>query len=447
MKIAFLRLWDALRGSYWFIPSVMCIAALFLSQALLPIDRWIESKAAYVPHWMYRGSPEGARAVLTIIASSMLGVAGVVFSISTVALTLASSQFGPRLMRNFIRDRSNQTVLGTFLASFVYCLLVLSAVSTGEHNDFTPRASIAVAVVMALSSLAGFIYFIHHFVTSIQAPEVVNGVSRELAQAIDAFLPRDRDVETRQPDEELLTAFRDHPAEITSERPGYVVALDLKLLRSVAKTHDVTLRVICRPGNFLITGECFVQVLPPYRLNDALKAKARQAISIGRLRSTLQDLEFSLDQLVEVAVRALSPGINDPFTAIHCIDLLSEALGQITHRSFPAPYHFDEDGKLRLVTESLTLDDLLDAAFNQIRQYGGDSPAVMIRILESLDPVITQATRAADLQALANHARIVHETGRANFAAESDRADLETRYRAIEKRLQRKMDEGKLGSA
>jgi uncharacterized membrane protein len=393
---------------------------------------------------MYRGSPDGARAVLSTIAGGMLSVAGVVFSITTVALTLASSQLGPRLMRNFVRDRAYHAVLGIFLATFVYCLMVLSSVSTGENNDFTPRISVAVAVVMALACLGGFIFFIQHFVTTIQAPEVVNSVSRDLMAAIDAFLPPQREVNSHHLDETLLSGFEEHPAEVTSRAAGYVVAIDLEALKNTAEAYDVTLRLVCRPGHFIITGECLAQVLPPYRLSDELQAKVQQAIALGRLRTTLQDLEFSLDQLVEVAVRALSPGVNDPFTAMHCIDLLSEAIGRITHRPYPPIYHFNAAGKLRLVTLPVSLDNLLDAAFNQIRQYGATSPAVILRMLESIAAIVAQATRAEDLRALAEHARLVHEAGQTNFTADSDRADLEQRYQAIRKRLERKLAEGKM---
>jgi uncharacterized membrane protein len=447
MKLRLLQLWDALRSSYWFIPSVMCLLAFILAETLLPIDRLIETKEDSIPRWMYRGSPEGARTVLATIASGMLGVAGVVFSITTVALTLAASQFGPRLMRNFIRDRANQAVLGTFLATFVYCLVVLTSVSASDGNHFTPRVSIAVAVVMALASLAALIYFIHHFATSIQAPEVVNEVSRELLEALDVFLPREAQVENRVPEAETLAAFQEHPAEIVSAGAGYVQAIDTKALQRAAEEHDVTLRALCRAGHFVITGEVIVQVLPPYRLHEDLTAKVREAITLGRLRTTLQDLEFSIDQLVEVAVRALSPGINDPFTAIHCIDLLSEMLGRITHRPLPSPYRFDEAGHLRLITPEAKMANLLDASFNQIRQYGAGSPAVMIRMLEALAAIISQAKRPADLKSLAEHARLVFEAGQANFFADFDKEDLEERYRAIKKRLDQELGENPLPDA
>lgn len=435
MNLRIRQYWELLRSSYWFVPTLLCVSAGAVASLLVYIDFLILRERENVPDWLYQGSSEGARTVLSTIGGSMIGVAGVVFSITTVALTLASNQFGPRLMRNFLRDRSNQVVLGTFLASFLYCLIVLVFVQGQDGQSFTPRAAIAVSILLAVVGLGMLIYFIHHVLVSIQATHVVMEVGAELRRAIELLLPCDATVELRSPTEDSLAKLRESSLELAADQAGYVIGIDAKALLRAAEKYDLTLETHCRPGHYLIPGEVMALVSPTLPADKLVAHDVRNAFVINRQRYALQDLEFTIDQLVEIAVRSLSPGINDPFTAVNCIDVLSEALGMIATRPLPSPYHYCDD-RLRVILYPVTFGGLLDAAFNQIRQYGATSPAVLIRMLEALLPVAKVAKRPADCEAILLHARLIYEAGVAGFQADADKQDLKRRYERISSRLE-----------
>ncbi len=434
MNLRIQQYWELLRSSYWFVPTLLCLAAAALASLLVYIDYLIIHELENVPDWLYQGSPEGARTVLSTIGGSMIGVAGVVFSITTVALTLASNQFGPRLMRNFLRDRSNQVVLGTFLATFLYCLIVLVFVQGQEGQTFTPRAAIAAGILLAVVGLGMLIYFIHHVLVSIQATHVVMEVGAELRRAIEQLLPADAESASRSPSEEALATIRENATELVADQAGYVIGIDAKALVKFADKHDLVLEIHCRPGHYLIPGEVIAIVSPAQSNEQEVLDEVRRALVIDRQRFALQDIEFTIDQLVEIAVRSLSPGINDPFTAVNCIDVLSEALGIIATRPLPSPYHYGEE-QLRVILLPVTFAGIVDAAFNQIRQYGASSPAVLIRMLEALLPVASVAKRPADREAIALHARLIYEAGVTGFQADADKQDLKRRFERITSRL------------
>ncbi len=183
------QLWESLRTSYWFVPTVMTAGAVGLSFASVHLDQVVKAEWVRAVGWIWAGSPEGARQVLSTIAGSMITVAGVAFSITIVALTLASTQFGPRLLRNFVRDLGNQVVLGTFVSTFVYCLLVLRTVRGGDVAEFVPYLSVTLGVAFALASLGVLIYFIHHVSGAIQAEHLIASVADELEDAIERMFP------------------------------------------------------------------------------------------------------------------------------------------------------------------------------------------------------------------------------------------------------------------
>lgn len=410
MKTKLLYYSDLLRTSFWFLPSMMVVGSIVLALGMIQLDQRMPGRADAEWFLVYNGGAEGARSVLSTIAGSMITVAGVVFSITIVALTLASSQFGPRLLRNFIRDRSNQFVLGTFIAAYLYCLLVLRTIRGGDENGFVPGISVIVGVLLAVAGLAVLIYFIHHVAIAIQADTVVMHVSHELHRTIDRLFPEelgksiDRD---RPQNDACLPDFDRQAATVHIAESGYIVAIDSEQLLGAAGTHQVVLKLLCRPGHFMILGDPLCKVVPEAAASEELESEIREAVQLGSERTALQDVEFCVDQLVEVAVRALSPGVNDPFTAITCIDRLGSALCRIVEREIPSPYRHDDDKRLRVIAYPVTPGNLLDAAFNQIRQYGGSSPAILIRLLENLRAIALRTTRDEDLEAVARHAESV----------------------------------------
>lgn len=432
VKSRLLRYWDHLRSSLWFLPSLMAATAVALAFGSVALDesvadQWLKNQA-----WAYTGGAEGASAVLGTVAGSMITIAGVVFSLTLVALSLASSQFGPRLLRNFMRDTANQVVLGTFVGTFLYCLLVLRTIRRGDEVAFVPHLSVTFGVVFAIASLGVLIYFIHHVSVSIQADEIVARVGTELVHGIDRLCPepdQDGHGAPREPsDADLPRAFDREADPVGASADGYVQLIDLEALVALGADTDALIRVERRPGQYAVRGSPLAMVWPRDRITERLVARLNDAFVLGTQRTPAQDIEFSVDQLVEIAARALSPGVNDPFTAMSCVDRLGSALCRLAQQELPSPYYRDGEGRLRLVTHPITFPGMVDAAFNQIRQYARSNTAVTLRLLEML-AVIAGATRRPEQQAaLQRHAEMIVRGAREGLLEAQDRQEVDTRF-------------------
>ncbi len=433
MRVKLQHLWASLRSTYWFIPSIMALAAGVGAVLLVRVDRYLSAEFADSIGWIYAGGPEGARAVLSVVAGSVMGTAGVTFSITIAALSLASTQLGPRLLYNFMRDRGNQFVLGTFIASFVYCLLILRTVRGAEDvGYFVPAISVTGGVALGLASLGVLIYFIHHVAVNIQAPNVVAAVGRDLSRVVEGQFATENAAPGKGTPE-LPDGFDENAAEVPSSEDGYVQALDEDALVKIAARAQVLLVIEQRPGHFVADGSPLVRAWPPESLDDALVREIRGHFVFGAQRTPEQDVEFAVDQLVEVAVRALSPGINDPFTAIGCLDWLGAALCRAGRGRSPNPVRTDEAGRVRVIHRCpITFGGLVDSAFNQIRQYGSRSPAVVLRMLETIESVL-RCTRGDpdEVSALLRHAAMIHRAGLEATPEPRDRADIDARHQDV----------------
>lgn len=432
MRDRLLYWWSWLRASFWFLPSLLAVAAVALSAVILWLDGRFGRTLA-LP-WLETGSIEGARTVLATIAASTITLTGVIFSITIVSLTLASSQFGHRLLRNFMRDAGNQVVLGLLIGTFLYCLLVLRVTGSGQGGDFLPSLSVTMALGLALVSVGAIIYFLHHTATAIQASSVILRVSRDLEVAIDTLFPDEAGVEPDEDSEHEPAKpgdFEERAAVVASPHSGFVQIVDVERLMAAASEEELLVEVVRRPGQFALAGAPLLRAYPGERVDDRLAERLAETIFLGAERSHQQDVEHSIEQLVEVAVRALSPGINDPFTAISCLEYLGAALLTIGRRRIPSAYRYDEDGRLRIIARLVSYDGMLDAAFHQIRQYGARNEAVLMRMLEILAELAQHTRRSSVLEALRRHARLVYRAGRAEIDEAEDRLDLWERYAAV----------------
>lgn len=421
--------WERLRSSYWVIPTLLAAAAVGLSALTLHIDTRINPKWARDSAWVWAGGAEGARSMLATIASSTITVAGVVFSITILTLTLASSQFGPRLLRNFMSDRGTQLVLGVFVATFLYCLLVLRAVRGTEALTIVPFLSVTGGVALALMSVGFLIYFIHHVSTAIMAENVIARVAVDLRSNIDRLFPDTlRPADTEEASHSQMTAPEGDSRPIRSPSSGFVQAIAMDGLLALAKRNDLTLHLEYRPGEFVAEGAVLAMATPRANIGEDLSDHVVSHFFFGNERTPTQDVEYSVDQLVEVAVRALSPGTNDPFTAINCIEWLGVALIRLTGRRLPSRSLRDDGGRLRVVTRDTDFQGIADAALNQVRQYGCSSVAVTIRLLNVLARVGPHVVRESDRQALVRHARAVRDDGVAEALNGSDGQAIEARF-------------------
>lgn len=432
--------WGYLRGTYWAVPSAMALAAIALSVVMIRLDEAATTGLLDRWSWVFAGGPEGARAVLSTIASSMITVAGVTFSITIVTLTLASQQYGPRLLRNFLRDLGNQIVLGTFVSTFTYCLLVLRTVRGSDDEEFVPHLAVTVGVVLAMLSLGVLIFFIHHVATSIQASRIIANVSEDLQRAVARLWPEDAHPGPEDTASSAMLQIADDGCHPTlSATAGYVQAVDDQALLTFARDHDVVVRVRCGPGAFVRQGQTLATIAP-MRHADDLAPALRRAFIIGGSRSGTQDVTFFVAQLVELAVRALSPGINDPGTARLCIDRLAQALCQLAARRPPSDVRHDEHGHVRVLVVPMTFASIMQIAFGELAHHGRSDVSVTCRLLEALQAVGTCALRDADRDALANQVRAIAGAAAGAPLAEGDRERIARAGQAVLRALH---DEGK----
>lgn len=435
MRPFLLKYWEQFRSSFWFVPSLMTGAAAAMAFATVALDRAKADEWMQILSWAYTGGAEGASAVLGTIAGSMITIAGVVFSMTLVALSLTTSQLGPRLLRTFMSDRANQMVLGTFVATFVYCLLVLRTIRYPGEGAFVPHLSVTLGVILALVSVGVLIYFIHHISRSIQADVLVGRIGKEVVDEVGDLYPgrlgsAAEDVPT------VPDAFEQEARPISAAEDGYVQSIESESLLDVATEENLLFQVEKGPGSYVVAGRPLVLAHPGDRISDQVTARVKSAFLLGNQRTPEQDLEFAVNQLVEIAVRALSPSLNDPFTAIRCVDQLGSALCRLAQREMPSPYRRDEEHRLRVIAPGVTFPSVVDAAFDKIRRHAGSSIAVSVRLLETISVIAASVQRPEDRAILREQAKMIVRKARTAFPDGRDLNTVEERYHEARDALQ-----------
>jgi uncharacterized membrane protein len=412
------NLLERLRTSYWFVPSLMLGASTGLAYGAIALDAWRDAPKEGKSTLFYSGDLSSAQALLSMVGGSAITVAGVVFSITITALTLASSQFGPRLLRNFMRDRGNQVVLGTFVSTFLYCLLIQRSLGGGS----VPHLSVTVGVVLGIASMCVLVYFIHHVSSSIQASSIVAHVGRELLEGINTVYPEQlgKEIEDKRP-KDLPTT---QACALRAKRTGYLQAMDEDGLLAIATRNDLVVDLHVRPGAFITEGDDIADIYPTQGATEDRQDQIRETFILGHARSAEQDIEYSINQLVEICLRALSPGINDPLTAMTCIDWLGAAMTRLAHRKIPSSRRYDQRDMLRVIAPRTTFGGAMDAAFNQPRQAGASHPAVMIRILDALATAARQCQSDACREVVARHVLATWKQSLTSDPLATDQADL-----------------------
>jgi len=384
------RTWDRLHSSFWFLPSVMALSAMATAIFLVMLDALEAAWLGWIDEWTYAFGPESARAILSAIAGSMITVAGVTFSMTMLTLQLASSQFGPRMLRNFMRDRGNQIVLGTLLSTFVYCLLVLASVRGSGDSYFVPVIAVSFGMILAVASLATLIYFIHHIATSIRIETILEKLAVEARKTVARVFPENGRTPSasfleKSLEEALPPDFDSDSRSVVMSGGGYIQSIDLDRLVQVARDHDLVVRIEGRIGNFVPGAGSLVVAFPYGRVSDDVADDLSDAFSFGPERTPDHDIEFSLRRIVEIAQRALSPGVNDPTTALYCLDRLGEVLGILADRLFPSGRVLDQDMKLRVVFDPVTFAELACSAFAAIARYGIRDADLVGRLLDVME--------------------------------------------------------------
>lgn len=422
MKARIRRSFDVLSETFWALPGLITLAGIILAVTLIYIDG-SEMLPAWLLYdgWLYNGGSTGARTLLGAVASSTIGVAGTVFSITIAALSLAAGQMGPRLLRNFTRDRGNQVTLGAFLGTFSYSLMVLRTVRSEEEGAFVPHLSLTFGIMLAFLCVGMLVYFVGHMAGRINVDTVVDLESEDLRRAMERLTVRER-----QPNPPAL-AFWDSAEQVGDRRRGYLQQLDAQGLAKWAVEKETSVLLLVRPGDYVFPGAPIAFVRP---MVEGAEEAIHRATALGSQRGSSADIEFAVRQLVEVAVRALSPGINDPLTAISVIDRLGAALCDLVPLHLPTGVMIDQ-GRPVVVVPSVDYDGLVDAMFHMIRQNGSGSPAVLIRILDALTTVVAVERAPSRVPTLQRHADLVLDHAGRNLQSPADLRDIQKRHRGF----------------
>jgi uncharacterized membrane protein len=425
---------EQLRTNLWLVPVVQTLGILVLFAITYTVDRSAYDGIIRLPNWVLNGSADSARAVLATIAAAIITVVGIVFSITIVALTLASTQFGPRMLRNFVRDTGTQVTLGTFVSSFCYAMVALVSVGGGPHGDFVPHLSITVTFILTLADVAVLIFFLNHIASMIQLPVVIARIAGTLDDEITA-LDRGGDEfgvgAARGPShEELLTLLADSGAPIRTPRSGYLQVIRHDSLLKIATKADAVIQLPYRPGHFVVVGQVIARVWPPEAAESVAERLALGHIT-GAYRTLPQDISFGFDQLVEIGLRALSPAVNDTFTGMTCVDWIGDGLCRISTSWHPHRIRRDPEGHIRVIAFQPDFERLVERTFDTIRQAAVGMPAIMIRQLEALAKIIEQTPDRTYQTPLIRQAEAIQRSNLATVADPSDRNDVTARYEAV----------------
>lgn len=422
---------EKLRGSYWVIPALMVTTSILFSFITIHIDQTASPSLLTYLGWLGVEDPDGARTFLSVVAGSMIGTTGVTFSITIASLVQASAQLGPRLLNNFLRDRGNQFVLGTFTATYTYCLFILKSINNITEQAFVPNLSLTVSIVLTILSLSALVYFFHHVSTSLQADYVITEVGEQLTQAIEHLFPEKMKYSITQnqaPEDDWMAKMEEEGYEVQSKRSGYLQAIETDTLIELAEEEDLAMQVEIRPGEFIAEENTLLTIWPRKEISKELEGKIEENVILGDQRLRLQDVKYHLEQLVEIAVRALSPGINDPFTAMNCIDQIAASLSQLMERSIPKGYNYDSNGKLRLITKPLTFTDIIETSFNPIRRNGASSVSVSLKLLDAIAMIAPHTRTREQRETLTQQAKLINRGSSKVINLKYDKEKIKEKY-------------------
>lgn len=429
MKLKARQFVSWLRASFWFLPGMLVCVGMLLAITLVELDEQVASTWVLELPWVFSGGAEGARGLLTAIASSMVTVTGVTFSITVVALTLAAQQYTPRLLREFTADRGNQVVLGAFLATYAYALLVLRAIRADGFGSFVPHLAVTGAVVLALTCVGLLVFFIHHATSMLRPDTILEAITRQAHTLIDRLFPVRVDGDADQMSPTVETAPTGSGIAVRSPHSGYIQDVDLNRLVQLAEQEDLVLRMEVSVGEFIFAGHPLLTLWPPRRERDALGDALCRCFGVGRVRTGEQDLELAVGQIVDIAVKALSPGINDPTTANTCLDFLGDVLQDLGKRQIPVPYRAGTDGRARVFTRDTGFEQVANLAFDEIRRYSEGVPGVTIHLLRTLANVGACLDLQDRLHVLREHVLRTAEGAEAAIQRSADIADVRLRVR------------------
>lgn len=431
-KILFV--WNELKATFWFVPVLIIIVSILLAFGFVYIDQTSTYSRDGLGRYLFVNSVDSARSILSTISGAMIGVAGTVFSVTLVVLTLASSQLGPRLIKNFMYIRLNQVVLGSYISTFLYCLIVLNAIEENSNYTFIPSLSVFVAIIATTVNIILLIVFIHGIAISIQADTVISNISAFTLKHVKELFPKEMGDEPGHESDLSVDRIKSGYANmvsVKSTKNGYLQYIDGESLLEDMTQHNTLFELHFRPGDYVVKGVEIGKLYTNEKVEDDKIDDILFQFVLGKTKTAQQDLEFSIHQMVEIASRALSSGINDPYTAIACIDNLSATMCYLAQVKFPSKFRVDEKKELRVIARTLDFEGVLDASFNQIRQFSAGSPAVIIRLMDVLLVIHGFAKDESNKGAIVKHVKMTLRVGEASIKEKNDLEDLIERSRKI----------------
>lgn len=418
------------RASFWFVPATIVFIAVALALAFIEVDQVLDPSIRNSWPRLFGAGAAGSRGMLSAVAGSMITVAGVVFSITIVALSLASSQYTSRVLRNFMSDRANQMVLGVFVGIFAYCLVVLRTIRGGDEGAFVPVLAVNFAVALAFVGIGFLIFFIHHICASIQASHIIAAVSKETLSEIDRLFPEISGEPTDEDEASPSMSQQVVSGRIPAQRTGYIQRFDLAALLDFARARQTIVVMERGIGEFVIEGTTLAAVGATHEAGPDAVRQVNAACTIDRQRTVEQDPAYGIRQLVDVALKALSPGINDTTTAIMSLDYLTAILARLAHRQFETDC-LVENSAARVVVRRRTYADFVAEAFDQIRHNAEGNVAVLRRLLQALETLSRVTARAHRRRVLFHHVELVRDVSQRSVPSLEERAVLESYARRL----------------
>jgi uncharacterized membrane protein len=431
-----IHFWDNLRSGFWFLPFMIVLSSIVYAVVLIQIDygwgnRWLAQ-------WplVFGVGAEGARDMLSTLASSMMSVMGITFSMTLLALTLASSQYTSRILRNFMRSRVTQVTLGTFAGIFVYCLIVMHTIRTGT-TPFVPSMAVFFAFILAFLGIAVLIFFIHHIALSIQASSIIASIAHETNASIDRLLPEKQDSEADEDESQnpIIDSLDERTwYPVPSAVSGYIELVNDNALLQLAEEIRTIVRTEHGIGAFVVQDTALVSLALTYPPEQSTIDAINAAYSIGRHRSVEQDPAFGIRQIVDMAIKALSPGVNDTSTAVMCVDYLTSIMARLAGRKFPVSHRYEGE-TLRVIAIVPSFEGLLADAFDQIRGSAEVNVAILMRILGALHTIGSLTIKPNHIRALNEQLQYIAEVVGRCIEANHDRVRLEKRLSEVREAL------------
>ena len=433
--------WIALRSSLWFVPGLMIAGSIVLALLLIDAESLVDRQMLLKYPRLFGLGADGSRGMLTAIASSMLTVAALAFSLTLAALAQASAQYTPRILRNFMRDRVNQFVLGYFVSVFGYCLVVLRTIRGASDLEFVPALGVMGGLVLAIGGIVVLIYFIHHIATSLQVSEIIGNIVDETREAVGTIFPKEMGKSAEKPEKteaEIIEKYKNW-RKIPAQKSGYIQLVDTDQLTEWARENEFIVKMERGIGQFVGKGAALVSLTGDgqnfeQNINDETEDEINNLFSINRYRTIEQDIGFGIRQIVDIALKALSPGINDTTTAITCIDFLGVILGEIAEKQLPEPVRI-EDGKICVLVKADDFRKYVETSFDQIRISGEANQAIFQRLIGVLAYVAENTEKEDRRQIVREQIELVREFAEQTLQTEYEKQKVKVKLQKAKNAL------------